>query len=64
MYDCIANGGWIDVAVMFFAWSLFLGLAVHTITWEHMYERLTEERLRAGRIGTELTKERMKASLR
>jgi len=55
---------WVDITMVFFVWSLFLGLAVHTLTWDHMYKRLTEERMRASRIGTELAKERMGRTLR
>jgi len=58
MYD------WVDITVMLFAWSLFLGLAVHTLTWDHMYKKLTEERMRSSKWFIEYKKESMGRSLR
>ena len=58
MYD------WVDITVMLFTWSLFLGLAVHTLTWDHMYKKLTEERMRSSKWFIEYKKESMGRSLR
>ena len=55
---------WSVPIMLFIVWSIYLGLGVYILTWEHMYEKITEERLRAGRIGSELTKERMGRTLR
>ena len=50
---------WSVPIMLFIVWSIYLGLGVYILTWEYMYEKIIEERLRAGRISTELTKERM-----
>ena len=55
---------WPDIIAIFFVWSLFLGLAVHTLTWDHMYKKLTEERMRSSKWFIEYQKERMGSSLR
>jgi len=55
---------WVDITAVFIAWSLFLGLAVHTLTWDHMYKRLTEERMRSSKWFIEYQKESMGRTLR
>jgi len=51
---------WSVPIMLFIVWSIYLGLGVYILTWEHMYKRLTEERLRSSKWFIESRKERMR----